>query len=141
MSTFTAAGDGEGRTLLSRCAGIRVVAQFDDVVVGVLDVDRLRYPAGSEPADRSFDRLESASSDDGGPVERLHDEIDRAVELTGTGISDAMGSYDPNTNRPIVLLDFNRHGSRVFGDLTARIVGKKLATILEEAGMTPEVLG
>jgi preprotein translocase subunit SecD len=30
-----------------------------------------------------------------------------------------------------VLLDFNRFGSRVFGDLTSQIVGKKLATILD----------
>ena len=58
--------------------------------------------------------------------------LDRAVRLTGSGISNAMGSYDPNTNRPIVLLDFNRYGSRVFGDLTAQIVGKKLATILDD---------
>lgn len=58
--------------------------------------------------------------------------LDYQVELTGSGISNAMGSYDPNTNRPIVLLDFNRYGSRVFGDLTARIVGKKLATILDD---------
>lgn len=58
--------------------------------------------------------------------------LDRAVQLTGTSISNAMGSYDPNTNRPVVLLDFNRYGSRVFGDLTAKIVGKKLATILDD---------
>jgi preprotein translocase subunit SecD len=59
--------------------------------------------------------------------------LDRAIRLTGTSISNAGGSYDPNTNRPIVLLDFNRYGSRVFGDLTAQIVGKKLATILDDA--------
>jgi len=58
--------------------------------------------------------------------------LDRAVRLTGTSISNAMGSYDPNTNRPIVLLDFNRYGGRVFGDLTAEITGKKLATILDD---------
>ena len=29
-------------------------------------------------------------------------------------------------------LDFNRYGSRVFGDLTSQIVGKKLATILDD---------
>ena len=58
--------------------------------------------------------------------------LDRAVRLTGSGISGAMGSYDPNTNRPIVLLDFNRYGSRVFGDLTSQIIGKKLATILDD---------
>lgn len=58
--------------------------------------------------------------------------LDRAVRLTGTSISNAMGGYDPNTNRPIVLLDFNRYGGRVFGDLTAEITGKKLATILDD---------
>ncbi|MBA3454311.1 MAG: protein translocase subunit SecD [Deltaproteobacteria bacterium] len=58
--------------------------------------------------------------------------LERGVRLTGSAISDATGSYDPNTNRPIVLLDFNRYGSRVFGDLTAEIVGKKLATILDD---------
>lgn len=58
--------------------------------------------------------------------------LDRTVSLTGSGISNATGSYDPNTNRPIVLLDFNRFGSRVFGELTAKIVGKKLATILDD---------
>ncbi len=58
--------------------------------------------------------------------------LDRAVRLTGSGISGAMGSYDQNTNRPVVLLDFNRFGSRVFGDLTSQIIGKKLATILDD---------
>jgi preprotein translocase subunit SecD len=58
--------------------------------------------------------------------------LDRAIRLTGTAISNAMGSYDPNTNRPVVLLDFNRYGTRVFGDLTEEIVGKKLATILDD---------
>ena len=55
----------------------------------------------------------------------------RAVELTGTSISDAAGSFEPNTGKPIVLLDFNRSGGKIFGDLTARIVGQKLATILD----------
>jgi len=55
----------------------------------------------------------------------------RAVRLTGTAITNAQGSFEPNTGRAIVLLDFNRFGGRVFGDLTAEIVGQKLATILD----------
>jgi preprotein translocase subunit SecD len=43
-----------------------------------------------------------------------------------------MQNYDPNTNRPLVLLDFNRYGGRVFGDVTAQIVGMKFATILDD---------
>ncbi|MGE5186876.1 MAG: protein translocase subunit SecD [Acidobacteriota bacterium] len=58
--------------------------------------------------------------------------LERAVRLTGSAISTAMGSYDPNTNRPVVLLDFNRYGGRVFGDVTSQIVGMKFATILDD---------
>jgi len=58
--------------------------------------------------------------------------LERAVKLTGSAISNAMGSYDPNTNRPIVLLDFNRFGGRIFGDVTSQIVGMKFATILDD---------
>jgi preprotein translocase subunit SecD len=58
--------------------------------------------------------------------------LDRAVRLTGTSIANAAPSNDPNTGRPIVLLDFNRYGGRIFGDLTSAIVGQKLATILDD---------
>lgn len=56
--------------------------------------------------------------------------IDERVELDGGDIANATGSYDPNTNRPIVLLDFTREGGEKFGNLTAEIVGEKLATML-----------
>jgi preprotein translocase subunit SecD len=58
--------------------------------------------------------------------------LDRAVRLTGSAIANAVGSQDQNTGQPIVLLDFNRYGSRLFGELTSQIVGKKLATILDD---------
>ncbi|MBA3458369.1 MAG: protein translocase subunit SecD [Deltaproteobacteria bacterium] len=99
-------------------------------IKGLADTD----PAFKLPDDRqiSYEYNEPApEAKDKRPYWRSY-YLDRAVRLTGSGISDAMGSYDPNTNRPIVLLDFNRYGSRVFGDLTAQIVGKKLATILDD---------
>ncbi len=58
--------------------------------------------------------------------------LERAVQLTGSAVSNAFGQYDTNTNRPIVIVEFNRFGGRVFGDLTERIVGMKLATILDD---------
>jgi preprotein translocase subunit SecD len=57
--------------------------------------------------------------------------LDRAVRLSGSAVSEAVTSYDPQTNHPVVLVDFNRYGGRVFGDLTAANVGKKVATILD----------
>jgi preprotein translocase subunit SecD len=57
--------------------------------------------------------------------------LEHAVRLTGSAISNAAAGNDPNTGAPIVLLDFNRYGSRVFGDLTTQIVGKRLAAVLD----------
>jgi preprotein translocase subunit SecD len=58
--------------------------------------------------------------------------LEKAVRLTGAAIANAAPSQEPNTGHPVVLLDFNRFGGRVFGELTAGIVGKKLATILDD---------
>jgi hypothetical protein len=52
------------------------------------------------------------------------------VLLDGDAVDDATVSVDPNTGRPIVLLDFDRAGGKRFGDITARIAGHKLATLL-----------
>jgi preprotein translocase subunit SecD len=57
--------------------------------------------------------------------------LDRAVRLSGSAVTEAQTSYDPQTGHPLVLVDFNRYGSRVFGDLTSNNVGKKMATILD----------
>lgn len=52
------------------------------------------------------------------------------ADLDGFAIANATMSYDPNTNLPVVLLDFNREGAQTFADLTARLVGRKLAIIV-----------
>lgn len=57
--------------------------------------------------------------------------LDRAPRLTGAAIANATGTTDPSTNRPLVLLDFNREGARTFEQLTSEITGKKLAMILD----------
>ncbi len=58
--------------------------------------------------------------------------IRTTAELDGFSIANATGSYDPNTNRPIVLLDFDREGGRIFGEVTGRIAGHKLAILVGE---------
>ncbi|HEX7842288.1 MAG TPA: hypothetical protein VF469_32675 [Kofleriaceae bacterium] len=63
------------------------------------------------------------------PLWRTYIVADTA-QLDGDDIADAVGSYDPNTHRPIVLLDFTRDGAAKFGELTSRIVGRKLATMV-----------
>lgn len=52
-------------------------------------------------------------------------------DLDGSSVASAEHTYDPNTNRPIVMLDFDRDGGRKFADLTTRIAGHKLAVMID----------
>lgn len=81
-------------------------------------------PAGTELA---FEWVEPASGE-GRPYLRTY-LVKSAAEIDGSMIADATQSYDPNTNRPIVLLELTRAGARRFCELTGRIAGEKLAAI------------
>ena len=54
--------------------------------------------------------------------------VERAAALTGAAIADASVIHKPNLG---VMLEFDRDGAHAFGELTTRIVGKKLATVLD----------
>lgn len=56
--------------------------------------------------------------------------LEREALIDGTMIDRAVGSFDPNTGLPIVLLDFTSEGGDRFCELTRRISGQKLATVL-----------
>lgn len=93
-------------------------------------------PTLAVPDDRQigFEKVFPSSGDeraDKRPFWRTY-YLDRAVRLTGTAVSNAVVSYDPTTLRPEVVVDFNRYGSRMFGDLTSQNVGKKMAIILDD---------
>ena len=84
-------------------------------------------PAGMELA---FEWVEPPpTAEDPRPFLRSY-MVSSEVAIDGSMIANATRSYDPNTNRPIVLLDFTRAGGQRFCDLTGRIAGNKLATIV-----------
>jgi protein-export membrane protein SecD len=58
--------------------------------------------------------------------------LEHVARVTGAGISGATATTDPNSNRPIVTVDFNRSAAQTFGELTASIVGKKLAIVFDD---------
>jgi preprotein translocase subunit SecD len=57
--------------------------------------------------------------------------LEKAVSLDGSMVKEAVSSVDPNIGRPVVLLDFDLAGTRRLAEVTKRIVGKKLAIILD----------
>jgi preprotein translocase subunit SecD len=56
----------------------------------------------------------------------------RAVELAGSAVANSYVYWNPTTNRPEVLIEFNRWGGRRFGELTGKAIGRKMAIILDD---------
>jgi hypothetical protein len=78
----------------------------------------------------AYERIEPTHGDNVHRVQwRSYFVGDRAL-LDGNSIASAAPSQEPNTGRPVVLLDFDRDGGERFGEITARIVGHKLATMV-----------
>jgi hypothetical protein len=57
-------------------------------------------------------------------------EASTEVAINSTMLASATPSNDPNTGRPVVLLDFTEDGAQRFCNLTQRIAGHKLAMVL-----------
>ncbi len=53
-------------------------------------------------------------------------------ELTGDVITDARSDFDQTTNQPLVDMEMNSEGARVWSRLTGANVGKNIAIVLDE---------
>lgn len=53
------------------------------------------------------------------------------TDLTGRFVKDAQISYDSNTGRPYITLEFKEDGTKIFENLTAKNIGKPLAILLD----------
>jgi len=51
--------------------------------------------------------------------------------LTGKYLKSAIVDFDPQTNEPVVSLEFNKEGAELFGNLTSKNVGQPLAIFLD----------
>ena len=56
----------------------------------------------------------------------------RPVELAGSSVSSAYVYWDSTSNRPEVLVEFDRWGGKRFEEMTGKNVGKKMAIILDD---------
>lgn len=51
--------------------------------------------------------------------------------LTGSQVVDAKVAFDQQTNQPIINFTLSSFGAKVFGDFTAKSIGKRLAVVLD----------
>jgi protein-export membrane protein SecD len=63
-----------------------------------------------------------------------------STELTGRYLKKAMLEFDPNTREPIIALQFNDTGAKLFAEITKNNIGKTVAIFLDGAPIsTPRV--
>ena len=55
----------------------------------------------------------------------------KLTKLSGQHLTKAQLQFDPNTNQPLVALEFNDEGKKLFGEITERNVGQPIAIFLD----------
>jgi preprotein translocase subunit SecD len=70
-------------------------------------------------------------SDDGGMLV-----VERRSLVTGEMLTDAQAGFNPQTGESVVNFRFNSTGTRRFGDVTTRNVGKRFAIVLDDKIMS-----
>ena len=60
--------------------------------------------------------------------------------LTGRYLSNASAGVDNNSGQAVVNVSFNNEGTRIFGDLTTKNVGKRMAILLDNKVVTAPVI-
>jgi len=73
----------------------------------------------------------SESMKNDGAVEVELQDPFQSTELTGKYLKKAELSFDPTTYQPLVSLQFDDEGAKIFEDLTARNIGKPLAIFID----------
>jgi preprotein translocase subunit SecD len=58
--------------------------------------------------------------------------------LTGKYFKKAEVGFEPRSNVPIILFEFNDDGARMFADVSTRLVGRPLGMFLDNQELTPD---
>ncbi|MCE9571514.1 MAG: hypothetical protein K8W52_00010 [Deltaproteobacteria bacterium] len=89
-----------------------------------------RDPALALPADRRLGLEHVVEAPGQRPIWRTY-LLERTPALTGASVATAEAVTNPDTRESTVMVEFDRTGAQTFADLTARIVGRRLAIVLD----------
>lgn len=103
-----------------------------DESVSQADIDAKRIPPGSKLLKEKRGRGANAIV-----VDIVIKE--RAI-ITGDMLEKAGGSFDSQTQMPIITFKFNAQGSRRFADITRDSVGKRFAAVIDDEVITAPVI-
>ena len=109
-------------------------------LAGIRDIEEAKNLIGKTA---QLDFREQVTGPDGTPdwviaKARGSDGVER--ELTGQYFRKAEVGFEPNSNRPLILFQFNDEGGRMFGELTHRLVGRPLGIFLDYQLLTAPIV-
>jgi preprotein translocase subunit SecD len=117
---------GQDRVLVE-LAGIRDIEQAKTLIGNTA---RLDFREQVQNPDGTTDWVVAQAPDSSGEMR----------ELTGQYFKKAEVGFEPNTNRPMILFEFNDEGARMFAEITTRLVGKPLGIFLDNQLLTAPVV-
>jgi protein-export membrane protein SecD len=103
-----------------------------DDTVTIEDVDANRIPPGSRVLKEKVGR--------GQNTREVPIVIKERAIITGDMLDKAMGTFDSQTQLPIITFKFNAQGARRFADVTKNNVGRRFAAVLDEKVITAPVI-
>ncbi len=111
---------------------------------GVKDPERIKELIG-KTAQLTFRLVTDSSSEFGTENFVLQDtnekiSVSKRVILSGSNLIDAQPKYDNLNNQPIVAFTLDRLGSKRFGQVTTKNIGKKIAIILDDEAISAPVI-
>ena len=107
--------------------GKTALLEFKLVQEGVNVQDALagRIPEGDEV-------LYQRQADERGGVTKIPFVVQKRSILTGDLLTSAQVQIDNQTNEPVVGIEFDREGARIFSEATTANVGRRLAIVLDD---------
>jgi preprotein translocase subunit SecD len=103
-----------------------------DESVSMADIDAKRIPPGSKLMQETRGRGPNAQSV---PIV-----IKERAIITGDMLEKAGGTFDSQSQLPIITFKFNTQGARRFADVTKNNVGKRFAAVLDDKVITAPVI-
>ncbi len=117
-------GGGPDRKLIIEMAGIQDPAQAIDLI-GQTPYLEFREPKANY--DEIVQNDQKVAREGRGNFEDPF----QATKLTGQYLKKASAVFDSTTNEPVVSLEFNNDGAKLFEEITSRNIGKPLAIYLD----------
>lgn len=103
-----------------------------DESVSLADIEAKRIPPGSKLMQESRGRGPNAQS--------IPIVIKERAIITGDMLEKAGGTFDSQSQLPIITFKFNAQGARRFADVTKNSVGKRFAAVLDDKVITAPVI-